>query len=262
MKDMRTIKVLVVDDESVIRRNVISKISRMKHPVRYEIYEADSAAEGEEKYEKIHPDLVITDICMPKRSGIQLVKYIRAKDGACQIFVLSGYDDFEYVREGFILGINDYLLKPLSFSELNEKMRKLYSVQEGEYRQKNEEPESAGRAATGKMKKAEDYIHKNLMRNPSMQECADYCGMSYAYFSKVFKETFQISYSQYVGEKRMEAARELLDDPTYKIGEIARKIGFDNPNHFSRAFYRTYGMYPTEYRKKMEEKESGMDASI
>ncbi len=263
MKKNRTIKILIVDDESTIRRNIISKIKRMSLPLQYIIYESPGASDAEYRYEEIRPDLVITDICMPKRNGIQLVKYIRDRDKDCWIFVISGHDDYEYVREGFLLGINDYLLKPLSFSELNEKMRRFCADQnvicpqeEHEYL-KSEKP-----LITGKMKRAEEFIEKNYMRNPSMQECADYCGMSYAYFSKLFKETFHTVYSQYVSEKRMMAAKELLDDPTYKIGEIGKKVGFDNPNHFSRAFYRTFGMYPTEYRRKQEGGEDGVDKKI
>lgn len=262
MKENKTIKILIVDDESTIRRNVISKIKRMELPFQYDIYESPSALDAEHRYEEIRPDLVITDICMPKRNGIQLVKYIRSRDKDCWIFVLSGYDDYEYVREGFLLGINDYLLKPLSYSELSEKIRRfcasrnvIYPQSEREYSKSEKLPVS------GKMKMAEEFIEKNFMRNPSMQECADYCGMSYAYFSKVFKETFQIVYSQYVSEKRMMAAKELLDDPSYKIGEIGKKVGFDNPNHFSRAFYRTFGIYPTEYRKK-QEGEDGLDKKV
>ena len=116
---MEIIKILVVDDESIIRRNIISKIERMQHSVKYEIFEAGNTAQAEQIFDEISPDVVITDVCMPKKNGMQLVKYIRSISSSCRIFVLSGYDDFSYVREGFLLGIDDYLLKPLSFSELD-----------------------------------------------------------------------------------------------------------------------------------------------
>ena len=250
-------KILVVDDESVIRKNVISKLNRMQHPVRLEIYEAEDAVEGEALFERICPQLVITDIRMPRRSGLQMVKHIRKKSPDCCIFVLSGFDDYEYVREAFLVGITDYLLKPLSFHELSEKILKncvdkLLQQEESELPEKLEVHDER---VPPKMKAAASYICDNLIRNPSMQECADYCGMSYSYFSKMFKSSFGVSYSQYLIRRRMELAKQLLEDPTYRITDIARRFGYDNPNHFSRAFHRVYGIYPKNYRNNFTEKD-------
>ena len=240
-----TVKVLIVDDEEIISRNVESKLLRLKHNVSYTIYKARSARQAEDMFDEIQPDIVITDICMPKVSGLTLIKNIRKKNRTVSLFVLSGYGDFDYVREAFLLGVNDYLLKPLSLSELDEKLTKHTSKLNQKILTETESNE------TEKIKKIKEYITKNLARNISMQEVADYSGMSYNYFSKLFKDKIGISYSQYINLKRMEVAKELLEDSTYKIADIAKKIGFENPNHFSRAFQKTYGMYPTEYQKSM-----------
>ena len=239
-----TVKILIVDDEDIIRKNVVSKVKRLQHGRVYEIYEARSAEEAEDVYKKIRPGIVITDIRMQRRTGLNLAKTIRAVDSDCIIFILSGHDDFDYVRDGFRAGINDYLLKPLAFSELDAKLRE-YVEAEPPHLSLEEAAQSSSRRQT-----IEEYIDANLSRGPSMSECADLCGMSYSHFSRVFKEIFQCPWSQYVNRKRMATAAELLRDDSARINEIAAKVGYDDPNHFSRTFQRVYGVYPSEFRKR------------
>ena len=67
-----------------------------------------------------HPiDILITDIRMPGRNGIELVKKIREEGWEVRVIVLSGYNDFEYVRSMAVLGIENYLLKPVNSQELH-----------------------------------------------------------------------------------------------------------------------------------------------
>ena len=63
-------------------------------------------------------DLIITDIRMPIMDGIELIKKVRKTNGKVKVIVLSGYDDFSYVRNAFVSGATDYLLKPFQKEDL------------------------------------------------------------------------------------------------------------------------------------------------
>lgn len=244
---MRVITVLVVDDEPLICQNVCSKISRLQHSVKYVTVVSQDMDSALGKFREVTPDIVITDICMPGGSGLTLAEKLRKQSPELTIFVLSGFDDFSYVRQAFLLGVNDYLLKPLSLSELDEKLRlHLGSGKAGP---------AQGKQATI-IDKAKQYIDKNQERQVSLSETADFLNISYHYFSKLFKDTEGISFSNYVAKRKMRLAAELLADPAVRITEVAKKLGFENPNHFSRAFKNIYGKYPTQYRKDIEKDET------
>ena len=111
-------KLLIVDDEPMIREG-------LKFCVRKKwtegILQAYVAKDGEEAWEmagREQPDMLITDIRMPRMGGIELLRKIRGMDMNVKAIALSGYDDFEYVRDMALLGIENYLLKPVNEEEL------------------------------------------------------------------------------------------------------------------------------------------------
>lgn len=110
-------KVLLVDDEVLI-------LNGLKNLIQWDELEMvieDTALNGEEAYEKFinNPvDIVITDITMPKLNGLQLIRKIKEINSETKFIILSGYDDFNYAKEGISLGIENYILKPINEEEL------------------------------------------------------------------------------------------------------------------------------------------------
>lgn len=83
------------------------------------------AQDGEEALEKIgrlHPDIVIIDIRMPKKSGLEVMEQI-AKEFLCSFIVFSGYTEFEYAKKALQMKAVDYLIKPVNISEIEEAIR-------------------------------------------------------------------------------------------------------------------------------------------
>ena len=113
-------RILIADDEPLITQGLKALIER-EEP---EIDEIAAVSDGEEallwmKDGKNLPDILITDIRMPGKNGIELVKKIREEEWEVRVIVLSGYNDFEYVRSMAVLGIENYLLKPVNGQELH-----------------------------------------------------------------------------------------------------------------------------------------------
>lgn len=110
-------KVLIVDDEPFI-------LEGLKSLINWEEYGLEIAAqalngiEAVDVLESLSINILITDIKMPKMNGLELIKYVKNKSLNIKCIVLSGYDDFEFVKEAAKLGIENYLLKPVDINEL------------------------------------------------------------------------------------------------------------------------------------------------
>ena len=115
-------KVLFVDDEKIIRDG-IREIIRWDQ-LGCELMEtADSADSAIQAMQKERFDLVITDICMQKMTGIELAKRIRRIKSDTKIIILSAFEDFSYAREAIEIGVMKYMLKPVTPEELETAVR-------------------------------------------------------------------------------------------------------------------------------------------
>lgn len=130
-------KLLIVEDEKIIRQGIQSIVKRSNVPIE----EIILCKNGEEAYEIIKNnriDVMITDIRMPKKDGITLVKEIQTLPYVPKVVVISGYDDFSYAVELLRYGAKDYLLKPIEREKINAILEKLEAEMEAEKDQQDE----------------------------------------------------------------------------------------------------------------------------
>lgn len=113
-EEFKNIKLLFVEDEEDIRRNAISYFKRLFD----EVYEAKDAFEALELVKEEKPHIIITDIKMPKMSGLDLVKKIRQFDDKAQIIILTAFTDTNYLLEAVELGLVKYLVKPIRHDKM------------------------------------------------------------------------------------------------------------------------------------------------
>lgn len=102
--------VLLVDDEELVRVSVGFSVRGAMSGVQV-IGEAANGLEGLKRIREEHPDIVITDIRMPKLDGLQMIRAIREESLDIEVVVLSGYADFEYARQAMKYGVTEYLLR-------------------------------------------------------------------------------------------------------------------------------------------------------
>jgi two-component system response regulator YesN len=111
------IRVLVVDDEKEIRNGLVTQLPWAEWGVD-EVLDADDGDTALELALRCRPDVIITDIRMPRMSGLQLIEELVRNRFEGGLIVISGFDDFHYAKEALKLGVSDYLLKPISKEEL------------------------------------------------------------------------------------------------------------------------------------------------
>lgn len=117
---LKNLSVLFVEDEVGIRENIV-------HSLRYlvgEVIEAENGEEGLRLYEKYKPDIILTDILMPKMDGIEMVKNIREKDRQTCIIVATAHTDKEYLFGAVDLHLEQYLVKPINLKKLMSALEK------------------------------------------------------------------------------------------------------------------------------------------
>lgn len=109
--------ILIADDENTTVE-ILSKKIKKHYEENINLSLANNGLEVIEKIKKQVPDILITDICMPIKSGLEVVKYIRRENLSIKILLISGYDEFEYAREAISLGVSNYILKPFLMEEI------------------------------------------------------------------------------------------------------------------------------------------------
>lgn len=113
------LKVLVVDDETLVRELIIRCVNWKE--LGLEIAgTAGTAQEALERVEELEPDILFTDVRMPVMTGLELGRSVLENHPEIKVIVVSGYDEFSYVNEGLKMGIFDYILKPIKQEVLQE----------------------------------------------------------------------------------------------------------------------------------------------
>ena len=106
-------KVIVIDDEPVIIRDVKSSIESMDEEFQV-IGTATDGSTGLGLIRELKPDLVFVDICMPVLDGLQLIETLRKEGNMVPTVILSGYQEFEFAKKAIRLEVLDYLVKPMN----------------------------------------------------------------------------------------------------------------------------------------------------
>lgn len=257
-------KLMIADDEPLIRRGIKQLIDLSSLQIG-EIYEASTGEEALKVFEEHRPEIVLMDINMPKIDGLSVAKKIKSIDSDTKIAIITGYNYFDYAQTAIKIGVEDYILKPISKKDVSEIIVKLVnSLQE---RKKDKEVEKVLEKITID---SQDNIAKNnykvLMQNIiednysdsqfTLSVLSEKLDLSSGYISIMFKKNFGIPFQDYLLQKRMEKAKLLLLTTELKNYEIAEQVGFEDVNYFITKFKKYYQITPKQYREMVLKNEN------
>ncbi len=267
---MEKLRLVIVDDEEILLRGLLETYDweSMGFTV------VGSAQSGEQALRVIaqtKPHVVLTDIRMKQISGLDVMARVREEGAQCLFIVLSAYRDFSYAKSAISLGAFAYLLKPIDEEELadtfarayaacmklQERSRKLESWERLKdtfermnvgYRILEQQSEEGGHSRED-MKKALAYIDAHLEdESLSVVSVATHVYLNPVYFGRVFKNTFHMTFKQYLLQRRMEKAKLLLEDGSLSVSRICEQVGIGNPSYFAQLFKQYTGRLPSEYK--------------
>ncbi|HZG57400.1 response regulator [Paenibacillus sp.] len=120
--------VLIVDDEPMIRKG-LTKILETSGTELADIRTAENGLEALALIRERQPDFLFTDIRMAKMDGLELCGVVARDYPFVQIVIVTGYDDFEYARQGIAYGVKDYILKPITKKSIHQIVRRLVDAE-------------------------------------------------------------------------------------------------------------------------------------
>ncbi|WP_370861175.1 hybrid sensor histidine kinase/response regulator transcription factor [Parabacteroides faecis] len=244
-------KILLVEDDKDVR-------SYLKKSLEAE-YIVIEAADGVRAYEKVvqdFPDLVLSDIMMPKRDGLELCTLIKndIRVGHIPVILMTARSMVVHIKEGFQAGADDYIVKPFNMDVLQTRIRSLLASREQlkKLYGKRFSPEVMGievKSADERFsQKLFDVIEQNISNDKLDVEllCTE-IGISRANLYRKLKSITELSPMELIRNKRLEMAAKLLKESEMNVSEIALHLGFNSHSYFSNSFKAFYGCTPTEF---------------
>lgn len=232
--------VLLADDEAIALK-MLQKLVKWEELGLTLEGTARSGDELLELMEKIRPDIVVTDIMMPGKTGLEIIRVAREKGLQAHFLITSAYADFSYAQTAIRLGVRDYLEKPIDGAELNSTLRKIVSELSG--------PAAGKEDVSAVVRSVKNYIESHYAEKITLESVAGEVFVSPNYLSGLFKKELGTGFSDYLTEVRLRKAKDLLADVKLSVEEVSLRSGYKDPRYFCSVFHRRTGMSPSEYRR-------------
>lgn len=249
--------ILIIEDH----HEVAQFVARCLLP-DYQIYISHDGDEGLQMAREHIPDLIISDIMMPGKSGFELTAELKSNilTSHVPVILLTGRGDHEAMMTGIEKGADVYLTKPFEPGELTLRIKKLLELRvslRAYYRSHfgNAEP-PPGKSILSRedefLKKMRGIVEEHL-NNPqfNMGMLSRQMAMSHAQLHRKITALTGESAGKFVRLVRLHKAVELLRNSDMTISEIAYETGFSEPGYFTKIFSKEYHMAPSEYRNSL-----------
>jgi DNA-binding response OmpR family regulator/anti-sigma regulatory factor (Ser/Thr protein kinase) len=245
---------LIVEDNSDIRNYIKSILEK-----NYKIFEAIDGEDGWNKSVENIPDLIISDVMMPKMDGFQLCNKLKTDERTSHIpvILLTAKAAKQDKIEGFETGADEYIMKPFETDELKARIKNLIDQRKRlhEHFRKHgifEIEESRFTSADKKfLKKVFNTITENIS-DPSfnVEVLSELIAVSRSVLHKKIVSLTGEPPVELIRRIRLTKGAELIEKKFGNISEIAFEVGFNNPAHFSEYFKKQFGVTPSQYLNK------------
>ena len=249
---------LIIEDNAEMR----AYITQCIETEQYNILEAANGEEGINLALENIPDIIISDIMMPKKDGFEVTQTLRQniKTSHIPIVLLTAKTALESKLEGLKKGADAYLSKPFSPEELAIRVNKLIELRlllQNRYHSGDLTPIKDEKVKQSVLVEDEfyssvmDYIHENLdAKELNGEIIGKSFGMSRMQLHRKIKALTRQPVSDIIRNERLKKAIQLLQEQQLNVSEVAYQTGFNSPSHFSRIFKAKYGKSPSEYKTK------------
>tara|TARA_B110000503_G_scaffold39857_2_gene65487 strand:- start:11923 stop:16044 length:4122 start_codon:yes stop_codon:yes gene_type:complete len=246
--------ILIIDDEKDVRLFLQEALKS-----KYKVILAVDGEDGLEKLNKVEPQLVISDVMMPKLNGYQVCEKIKSNPQTCHIpvILLTAIDEADKKIEGFELGADDYIPKPFSIKHLEVRIKQLIESKQqiinyfSNHSLLPKKGLSLSEIDQSFLKKIINTIEKNISDSSfGVEELSKNIGMSSSHFYRKLKQLTGQAPNLYLRNFRLQKAAELLRaNKNLHATEVMYQIGISSPSYFSTSFKKLHGLSPSEFVK-------------
>lgn len=241
--------ILIAEDEQLAREGICRLIESLGSEYKL-VGTADSGPMALDMILSLNPDVVFTDVRMPMMDGIEVAAQVRDQGLNTEFVIISGYADFEYARRSIKLNVVDYLLKPVTRSDVENALER---VKERKRTSEMEKPAHRGHwrekypKAHPAIIQALEYIEGNYARKISQKDLAQELEISQEYFSILFSKSVGMTFSDYLRNYRIDRAKKLYDSGHCPKSEVPESVGFADARYFNQVFKAVTGLTVNEY---------------
>lgn len=247
-------KLLVVEDNDEFRNYLTEQLSEC-----YRVIDAPNGEEAEKLILSEYPDLIISDLMMPKMDGIELCQCVKSniQTSHTPFILLTARTSDESKMEGYEAGADSYISKPFSFELLCIRIKKLIEQQENRkmlfHKTIEITPSSITTTSLDEelVRKALNFVEENI-DNPeySIEDLSKDLGLSKTHLNRKLQSIVDLTPLQFIRSIRLKRAAQLLTNSQYNINEISYMVGFNTLKYFNSHFKEEFQMTPSQYREK------------
>jgi DNA-binding response OmpR family regulator len=251
---------LIIEDEEEIRLFL-----REYFENSYKVIEAANGIEGLDLATTLHPDLIISDIMMPGKDGVEVCRELKhhVHTSHIPVILLTAKTSLAHHKEGIEIGADAYITKPfspeilaLTITNLLQSRTQLMRF----YRNLFMENGKGAQANDTQPSPDEKFLHtvyeqlKSNLDKPdfNIAELADVLNMSRSLVYKKIKMLTGLAPVEYIRSLRMQEAAKLLRMQKYKVFEVVYMVGFSDLKYFRQSFAKEFGVSPSQYMKQTE----------
>lgn len=249
-------RIVVVDDDEGIRNFLKSKLES-----EYRVDTYDNGLDALEAITDTLPDLVVSDVMMPQLDGFTLLRRLKnnTRTSHIPIVMLTTKIEHQSHIEGLDYGADAYFDKPFDFEELSASIASLIANRNrlrGKFSGVQEQKDVVKKI---ELKGNDELLMERIMKivnerlsdsNFNVEELADSIGLSRVQLHRRVKEMTGISVGEFIRNLRMQQAARLLEQGDVSVSQVTYAVGMVNPNNFTAAFKKYFGVTPSEYMDK------------
>ena len=257
-------KIIIVEDEEIIRNGLAISFEWMDYGCNI-VGLAKDGKEGLDMIMKLNPDIVISDIKMPKMTGIEMIQNAKLQGKDFFSIILTSYAKFNYAKSAIEFGASGYLLKPVDEDELTELLKSITDKINKNNRQKKIEESvkdkiiekeddwkiflKAGESSDSIIRYVYDIIQSKYTERLSINDVADELKVSNSYISRKLKTKLNTSFVDLLSQYRIKKAISYREKSDLMIYVISCKVGFSDYKYFCTVFKKYTSLSPSEYQK-------------
>lgn len=241
---------LIVEDNREVKEYLVTILEG-----EYMIELASDGQEGLDKAQRIIPDIILTDVMMPRMDGFEMLKVLREdiRTDHIPVVVLTARGDYESKLSGLEIGADHYLVKPFSEKELLLKLNNLLESRRkmqqklGFLPQLPEQDYKKYRQEIQFVAKINTLLEENLAEEDfGISELCSLLNMSRPQLYRKFTALTDRPIGKYIRSYRLHKAKTMIESMGRNVTEAAIESGFKNLSHFSTIFKEEFGYSPSE----------------